>query len=79
MSIASSAESILQSVVNQVTSFITWTLGLLLKATISVLEPISIFMLLIGIVLWFSGLERRMGKRLVLGALIIWLVALVAG
>ncbi len=79
MSIANSAESILQSVVNQVTSFITWTLGLLLKATISVLEPISIFMLLIGIVLWFSGLERRMGKRLVLGALIIWLVALVAG
>jgi|GEM_PF-798924 hypothetical protein len=75
--VASNAKSILQNAVNQLTSLTTWTVDLLLKALLTVMQPISIFVLLFGLILWFTGLERRLGKRMVVGALIIWFITLI--
>jgi hypothetical protein len=78
LDVASNAKSILQNAVGQLTSLVSWTVDLFLKALLTVMQPISIFILLFGLILWFTGLERRLGKRMVVGALIIWFITLIA-
>jgi len=77
LDVASTAQSVLQNLVNNATQFVVWTLNLLVKALLTILQPIAVVVLIIGVILWFTGLERRMGKRLVIGGLIIWLISLI--
>ncbi|PSO03097.1 hypothetical protein B9Q13_06195 [Candidatus Marsarchaeota G2 archaeon ECH_B_SAG-G16] len=62
---------------NQTVSFVNWFLYSILKALLQILQPVALMVLLIGTILWATGLERRTGKRLVIGALIIWFISLI--
>lgn len=77
LDIVSNAKTVLQNIVNNATQFVVWFLDLLVKALLSILQPIAVVALVIGIVLWLTGLERRLGRRLVIGGLIIWLISLI--
>lgn len=76
LDVASNAQAILRNLVNNATQFIVWTLNLVVKALFTILQPIAIVAVVIGVILWFTGLERRAGKRLVIGGLIIWFISL---
>ncbi|MEM0119996.1 MAG: hypothetical protein QW514_00585 [Thermoprotei archaeon] len=77
LDVASNAKLVLQNIVNNATQFVVWTLNLLVKALFTILQPVALVVVVVGVLLWFTGLERRVGKRLVIGGLIIWVISLV--
>ncbi|PSN89252.1 hypothetical protein B9Q03_08635 [Candidatus Marsarchaeota G2 archaeon OSP_D] len=77
LDVVSNAQSILQNIVNNSTQFVVWTLNLVVKALFTILQPVALVVVVVGVLLWFTGLERRAGKRLVIGGLIIWLISLI--
>lgn len=77
LDVASNAKNVLANIINNATQFVVWLLNLVLKALLTILQPIAVVVLIVGVILWFTGLERRTGKRLVIGGLIIWLISLI--
>ncbi|MCL5788287.1 MAG: hypothetical protein M1357_00535 [Candidatus Marsarchaeota archaeon] len=76
-SIESNAKQIIQNILNQAFSFASWTITQLTREILAIMQPVSVLVFLVGLILWMTGLERRAGKRLMIGAAVIGLVSII--
>ncbi|MEM3670316.1 MAG: hypothetical protein QW767_01035 [Thermoprotei archaeon] len=76
--VVSNAKAALQNILSQTFTFANWTIGQLTRQILSLMQPLALLLFLVGLILWMTGLERRAGKRLMIGAAVIGFVSLLA-